>query len=371
VAVVLGSTLTTAQTVTLLESEHLFVDAGLELLDADDVLIQDITSDLIADGSSVSRGIYNTIHGTCRLRISRELQWGWQRLRPFLLASSDDVTYYRFNLGVFLPATPERMVGESPVVYDVDGFDKLDVLNAPIGSSISVASGAAIVDAVESLISGAGEAKVNIDPSAEVTTSDRVYSLTEDWTTLTVCNDLLASIGYQALWADRDGWFRSTPYVSPADRATVWTYDADSASSTVGESRSSVQDYYRAANRIVAINDDPTNDVPVVGDGIYTVSNQSDGLTSIDARGGRIITRIVRGSYASQAALETAATEALDTEKRVANYVTLSVAPNPTHRHFDVVRLIDSALPVDGRFIVTDWELPLSGEDMRLSLRGV
>jgi hypothetical protein len=49
----------------------------------------------------------------------------------------------------------------------------------------------------------------------------------------------------------------------------------------------------------------------------------------------------------------------------------MSVSPNPIHGHFDVVNLRDDAIPVNGRFVVTDWSLPLSGEDMSLSLRAV
>ena len=75
--------------------------------------------------------------------------------------------------------------------------------------------------------------------------------------------------------------------------------------------------------------------------------------------------------YATQAPLESAAQESLDTEKRVADYLTLSVSPNPVHSHFDVVSVVDAQIPVNGRFLVTDWSLPLDGSDMQLSLRGV
>ena len=367
----LGSTLTAAELVGLLESEHLIVDAGLELLDSDNVLIEDITDDFVADGSSVQRGMYRTVHGTARLRVSRDIQWGSQRLRPYLLLSDDDVTFYRWTLGTFLPTVPERRVADSPVVFDVECMDLLDVLNTP-SAGYSLAAGGNIIDAVEALIAAAGESHT-IDQTAAstVTASEKVYPIGDNWTTLGIVNDLLASIGYLGVYVDKFGTFRSQPYRSPADRPTVWTYNADSTSTTVAEDRTSLADYYQAANTIVAINDDPELDVPVDGDGIYTVVNQSDGPTSIDARGGRVIRRIVTGEYANQAALVTAATEALDAEKRVANFVELSVSPTPVHGHFDVVKLIDSSIPTSDRFLVTDWELPLDGGDMRLSLRGV
>jgi hypothetical protein len=368
-----ASALTVAERRALIEADQLTVDAGCELLDADGNLIEDISDDLVAEGSSVARSMYRTIHGSCRLNLSKELQWGSQRLRPYLLLSTTGDVFYRWNLGVFLPSTPERVIGATPAVWSVDGFDKLDILNTPLAASTTVAAGDNILDAVTALLNDAGETRVAFDPTAatEVAASARVYSLVGDWTLLTVCNDLLSSVGYEALWVDRDGVYRSAPYTAPTDRSTVWEYNADNDTTTVGLDRTSTQDYYRAANVIVAISDSPNGDIPTDGDGIYTLTNEADGLTSIGARGGRQIVRHLRGNYETQAALIVAANTAMNAEKRVANYVSLNVSPNPVHGHFDVVRFTDSAFPVDGRFLVTDWELPLNGADMTLALRGV
>jgi hypothetical protein len=372
-AVLHWSSLSPAEQVALLEGHQVFYDAGCDLLDADDGFVEDISGDLVAAGSSVGRGIYRTLHGSCRLNLSRELSWGSARLRPYMLASADGATWYRQNLGVYLPSTPEREIGPIPAVWSVEGFDKLDILNTPHGSTYSVASGAGIIAAVESLITGAGEAKVAIDQTAVAVTApaELVFPLAGDATTLQIINELLESIGYRALRADREGWVRSVPYVSPTDLPLVWTYNADSATTTVSESRTSISDYYQAANVVKGINDNPANDIPTDGDGLYTLTNQSDGLTSIDGRGGRMIRRIIRGTYVSQGALETAVLKVLDAESRVARLFELSVSPNPVHGHFDVVSFVDSSVPVSGRMLVTDWEMPLDGSDMRLSLRGV
>lgn len=398
--VVDASTLSTADVVALIESEQVSVDAGLELLDADDNVIEDISDDLAPEGSMVERGMYRTLHGTCRLRISRELQWGWQRVRPYLLLASNlsnqdyllddggdrltdddgvplvsgawvEPTYYRWNLGVFLLDTPERVIGESPQTWDVEGYDKLDVLNTPHGSTYTISAGDPILAAVEALIAGAGEAKVDIDQTEAAATApgERVFSVIDDWSTLGICNELLSMVGYRALSVDRDGWFRSEPYRSPDELATVWTYSADSSTTSVVEDRTAIEDYYGAANVVFGINDEV--DTPVDGAGLYTLTNPADGPTSIAGRGGRVIRRRVQGSYASQDALITAVTAALDAEKRVAGYLELGVSPNPVHGHFDVVRYVDAAVPADGRYVVTDWSLPLDGTDMRLSLRSV
>lgn len=368
-----SSTLSPAELVALLESTALYVSAGLELLDAADQLIGDISDDFVAEGSTVDRGIYRTVHGACSLNISRQLQWGWQRVRPYLLVAAPDSPWYRFDLGVFVLSTPAINVGETPAVYRVDGFDKLDVLNSPIGSTMTVPAGASILAAVADMINSAGESKVAIDQTAaaEVTVDARVFSIVDDWTTLSACNSLLDSVGYRALSVDRRGWYRSEPYRPPSELGAVWSYSADSESTTVLEDRTSSSDFYRAANVVVAINDSIGDDLPEEGAGIKTASNPADGPTSIAGRGGRQIVRIVRGSFSSQEAVEAAAQSALDAEKRVANLIRVGVSPNPVHDHFDVVNYRDDGIPVSGRFLVTDWSLPLDGSDMTLELRAV
>jgi len=61
----------------------------------------------------------------------------------------------------------------------------------------------------------------------------------------------------------------------------------------------------------------------------------------------------------------------LNANTRIVNYVSVAVSPNPIHDHFDVVDFVDAALGVNGRYLVTEWSLPLDGSDMTLELRGV
>jgi len=376
--VLLWSSLTPAQQVALVEGRQVFYDAGCDLLDSDDVFITSLndeeSSDFIAAGSSVDRDIYRTLHGSARLRISRELLWGSQRLRPYHLISSDNINWYRRNLGVFLPTTPEKALGETPAVFEVECFDKLDVLNQPHGESYSLAAGELVIEAMENLISAAGETKFIISQTSAAVTApaNKLFPLSDENTTLEIINALAESIGYRPLFADREGFYRSAPYVSPSDLPRVWTYNADSERSTVSEQRTSVADYYGAANRVIGYNDDISNDIPTIANGgIVELSNAADGPTSIAARGRTITRPIISGTYASTEALTAAVQAALDVEKRVANFVELRVGASAVHGHFDAVRYMDSAIPVDGNFVVTAWSLPLDGSDMSLSLRGV
>lgn len=394
--------LTAAQVTALIEAENIEVTAGLELYDSDENFIEDISDDLL-DGT-IDRGNYRTIHGTCRLRISRELVWGSQRVKPYLTLTSgagadgswgdgvwgdgtwNDIagTSARFNLGVFLLSTPERRAGETPATFDVDGYDKLEILAHPHGISYEAAAGDAYLTLVEALIAGAGESKVLIDQSAaaEVLPTTRVWPLIrqaadegieQGATTLQIINALLESVGYRSLWVDQDGYYRAEPYRSPADRGAEWAYSADSATTTVAEDRIAGADYFDTPNRIVAVRNDPGESTfPSEGDGIATALNQSDGPTSIDQRG-RTITQIVMvDGVASQSVLEQRANEILDTAKRLDKRLSLSVSPNALHGHFDVVAVTDAQLGLGGaKYLVTDWSLPLDGGDMNLELRAV
>ena len=405
-----GSTLSIAERTALLEVVGPHFDAGCDLLDADDVFIEDISPDFVAEGSSVGHGIYRPLHGTARLLVSRELQWGFQRVRPYMLVASagpardyllsdsgevlltDDgatyfagarlpVTWYRFNLGVFLLSTPQRDSASTPPLWSVDCYSKLKVLSTPYGSSYTIAAGANVVEAVEALIVEAGETKVNITPSSAVQLSVRSFSLgrsdnddgsAQEWTALGICNALLNSIGYRALTDDEEGFFVSVPYQAPDQLGPMASYSADSPTTTVGEDRTAVADFFDAANVVIGINTDLGQDaIPVPDNGIATRSNAADGPTSIAGRGDTEYRRIISGSFASQDALVTAVESALNDEKRITTRVEIMVSPNPAHGHFDVVNYRDDQLSVNGRFLVTDWDLPLNGGDMRLSLREV
>jgi hypothetical protein len=61
----------------------------------------------------------------------------------------------------------------------------------------------------------------------------------------------------------------------------------------------------------------------------------------------------------------------VEADRSIADEVELTVAANPSHWHFDVVRLVDPELGVDRRFVQRRWRLPLDGSDMTIEARGV
>jgi hypothetical protein len=374
--------------VPLVEAVNLTVLPGLELLDSEDRVVDDITDHLV--GGVVERGNYRTIHGTCRLSIDRRLDWGADRVRPYVTLT-DGVRAERHNLGVYLLTTPSRVAGTRPQTWDVEGYDKLEVLNHPPGRTFVATAGESalglirdtirLATSTDSLWGEGGDPKVAIAGlgSDVLVPSHRIWMVgardggdeAGDVTWLRIVNELLAMIGYRGVWVDRNGWFRSAPYVSPVDQAPMWTYDTSSAATTVGPERSEEADFFRTPNRWEVVRDDPSLLLlPSDGDGIVVLDNVDQGPTSQQARR-RIISRTVHVQASSQQALEARARQLRDTDSHVHRYLELMVGPNPNHFHFDVVRVIDPELDANGRWAVQSWSLPLDGGWMRLRARAV
>lgn len=357
-------------TVGIVESAVLSVDCGCDLLSSTGAFVTDISADLTAAGSWIERRVDDTIHGTCELILSRRLAWGSDRVRPWITLTDHLGNAQTWYLGVYVLTTPERRAGESPQTYAVQGYDLLHILTAPYGSTYALASGAVVLTAIGTLLTAAGGTNALSQAAiASTLPAAKVWPLDDKVTTLSIINELLAIIGYESLWVDRDGRWRADPLVADAVKSPVWAYDADSATTTVGEDRAEQADYFAAPNRWVFVNDDAAT-LPTEGAGIYTVSNAADGPTSIAARG-RTINRVVHLKAANQTALVTQADIIVAADKRVARTVELTAAPNPTHWHNEVVTFTDPALGASGTWKVTGWTLPLDGGDMSLSLEAV
>jgi hypothetical protein len=359
--------LTSAQIISVLNADALEVDKGLELLDASDTVVSDLSADLL--GGEVERHNYADVHGTVRLSVSRELAWTTDRVRPYLLLR-DPVTEIstRYNLGVYLLKTPERVLGESPPVFDVSGVDKVSLLQSVVGDTYVVPTGTSYLDAVTSAISAAGAgSRVNLGGPAVGTTlaSPMVWALTESSqaTWLNVVNDLLASVGYIGVWADSDGYFRSGPYATPLTRATEWALSVDDPrTSLVSEDRTEKSEGFEAVNSwrfvqrgIIA--------APSEGSGVYTFTNSSDGPFSVDTIG-RTIRKVVYLDAADQTALVAQGNAVIQADRQVTRTFDLRTGPLPQAGHFDVLTYQDADAGGLTKVQARSWTLPLDGSDM-------
>lgn len=347
----------------IIQSTSLEITPGLELLATDDTLIADISDDLLS--GVVSRNNDADIHGTCRLRISRTLNWHNQRLRPYLtLTDLTTGASARFDLGIYLPETPTRVTGESVATFDVEGYDKLVLLDTPHGIAYTVPAETRILDAVQGLLEERGFTH-SLDPtSSTVALAARSWPLDERNTTLRIINELLSSISYTPLFVDRTGAFCSKPALPLEGQAPVWHYDTTSPRTIVGQEVSEEIDLFAIPNRWIFVRDDPAQAAPVEGDGIYTVLNATDGPTSIAERG-RVITRLVRLDAADQTALIAQGNAIVRDDRQPLAIMRFTGVPNPLHWHDDAITFTAPELGLEAvSFGEQSWSLPLDGSDM-------
>lgn len=356
--------LTDDQVTSILQSDALSVDYGVERLDGNDAWVEDISTDVT--GGEVDRSNFANIHGSCKLNISRALQWGAVRARPYMLLTGAGLTA-RFNLGVYILTTPDRPVGQTPATYAAVGYDKLYLLSQEIGDGYSVATGAVVLDQVRALITASGAGgSVLLDSSANAATltSDMVWTLDANSppTYLRVINDLLATISYRGMWVDQDGAFRSEPYVTPADRAIEYTFTAgDPNLSLVGVNRTQNQDLFPVPNWWRFIRRGLTVP-PTEGAGQYTVQTVASDPTSA-ASLGYFKRSVVFFDAVDEASLQAQGDRQVATDRQVTQMLKLTTAPFPLAGHFDVYQYVDAAL---GTLKVQEssWTLPLDGTDM-------
>lgn len=355
---------TAAQIIELLTGPAVQVTSGLELLDATNLLVEDMSADL--ESGSLSRSNYATIHGTATFNVSRALAWGRDRVRPYMILTDAGVTA-RWNLGVYVMSTPHRVIAETPGVYQVTGSDLLYLLDSPIGDTYVVTSGTGYLAAVRSAINAAGGGtRVLLDGTAEAKTlpADMVWPLTQSTlsTWLDVINKLLKAVGYRGIWCDWDGNYTSEPYQNPTVRAPEFTFDADDAdASIVGASRTVTNDLWQAPNwwRFIA-STWPTT--PAEGSGQYTVQNASDGPSS-QASIGRTVRKVVFVTAADQASLQALGDQTVSTDKRVAELITATLSPSPMQWHMDVAEYVDTAAGGSVKVLTHQWTLDLAGAD--------
>lgn len=334
---------------------------GLEVLDASLNVLADISTSF--QGGKVSRTNLATIHGTCSLTISVDINFETQLLRPYVMIVADDGTSARFNCGVYFAHKPSTQYGTTPLSNAVSGFDRLYLLKRPVGDAYTVTAGTGYLAAVAQAITdaGLGSSTILLDGTASAKTlpADRTWPMvatpqspttatTSGPTTwLRVVNDLLSAVGYRGIWADWNGLFRSEPYMLPATRASEWTFNFDDPLlSTVGNNRTIANDLSNVPNVWVFLRQNLTNTTgdpiePTEGAGQYTVTNQSTGPTSIDRRGLEWVS-VVQLDAVDQATLAALGNARVAADQAVAVTYSVTTAPLPLAWHFDVYTYIDN-----------------------------
>jgi hypothetical protein len=354
-----------AQITALLTSPAVSLSYGLELLDQNNNLTEDVSDNLVS--WSLTRTNTNTIQGVGTFVITMAVQGGSQRVRPYVLMSGAGLTNVRFDEGVYVLTSPATQLNLTPLTYTIQGSDLLYLLSLPIGDSYTVPAGTGYLAAVQEAIAAAGisGSQVILDQTAagSVLPADMSWPLTDGNadTYLDVVSQLLAAINYLPIWADWEGNFQSSPYIAPEGLAPTFTFDLTKNTGViVSDSRTLTGDLWQAPNVWVYINE--SVDDPVEGDGIYTYVNQSEGQSSVDVQEREIVS-VVYGTYPDQPTMEGVAAQAIDQAIQLTATLAVTVSPFPAAWHFDVFEYIDT--PMGGPVVVQSqgWSLASDGSD--------
>jgi hypothetical protein len=354
--------ITEAEILALIAGAQLTVDFGAELLDANDLVVEDISDDLTS--GTVEHNNYADVHGTCSLELTRALDWATVRIRPYQTLTGSGYTQ-TWPLGVYLLTTPETAPGEDPVTYDVSGYDKLHLLQNAVGDTYVVTTGTGYLDAVRAAITASGA--TGLDPLLDGTDQDLTLPAPMVWmldpaapaSWLRVINDLLGAIGYRGLWADATGRYCSEPYQSPLTRSPLWSFDvSDQATVIVGEDRTLTTDNYVTTNwwRFVQNGLDAQ---PIEGTGFYTVDLSG---------GGAKVKAVVALDVAGQTSLVARGDAIVQSTLQIQRTLSITTGPLPILGHFDVVLYRDLDAGLDCKAQVHSWRVPLDGSDTSLTL---
>lgn len=350
------------------------VGMGVDLVDMDLNVIEEVTDWLFA--GTVTRNNFAEIHGAATFSIDTPLDWGSSLVRPYMTmtgpisSTATTNTTMKFYQGVYFLDDPDEDLSQVPPTFNVTGYDILSLLDDAVGDDYSIAAGVGRLARVEEILQGVGITQyvIDQDAAAAVFASPRVWLLEENASWLTIVNDLLSGVGYQGVWTDWNGVVRCQTYDAPEDRAVEWVFSADveDIKKTLLTQRTRrTRDLYRAPNRWVFYRSSNTDGPrPVDGDGRYEYINQTDGDTSVEARG-RVITKEPEGvDVADQYSLEQYAKRAIAADMLRPTRITRETAPFPLAWHMDKYGLQDPALGAAMNVMGASWSKNLDGTDM-------
>lgn len=370
--------LTDEQVLAILTGDLQVTDVGAEVLAADLTVVRDISDQVQIDGAAVNWGSTTAVGSVardCALNLTEELNWGVDLVR-IRVKLDDGHTSAEFYCGVFSLTTPDNVIETDVTVYQVVGYDRLYLLQREVGDSYSVSKGSPVIQTIIDVIAESGLTGVDLDQTAidAVVPANKAWPLlpssTEATQWLDIVNWLLSLINYDPLWCKPDGPYRSQPHLNPATRAPEFTFNADDVTTTiVGQQRTINADVWATPNKWIFVMTGFDGE-PREGDGIYIVVNQSDGPTSIDARGYTKPQQIPVDAV-DQATLESVGNMQVAAAMRTTTTLTLSTSTLPIAGQGDVIDYIDTAAGGGFKAQATAWTMPLDGSPMSWTLQAV
>lgn len=254
------------------------------------------------------------------------------RIKPWARLAMPDGGKVEWPLGVFLLATPERVLDEvGTVTREVEAYDQLLVLNDDkVVDRYSVAAGALYTTAMAALVAAFS---YSIIPSA--LTLPAALEWPPGTPKLRILNDLLGAINYESAWFDESGRLICRPYQSPALRSSEYTYDTSATRGMLTGSVRQGLDLFSVPNKWVLVKSEA--DQPTIV-GTYTNTSTSS-PTSTLSRGRTIVDVREEQDAADQTTIDAKAARLGFESSQVFENVAFTTAAMPMHSNADVLNL--------------------------------
>lgn len=341
--------------------------------------------DLLSSANSIKKSLLNvngagiTYDSTanvqrtlkCTMLDDQSIQWGSDRIKPYVRLRMPDNGYAEFPAGVFLLSTPTQAVDEKSgqIVRSISGYDLMQVVtDNRTTDRYAVAAGTVYTAAIATLLSTAGFMGANIN----ITVTTATLPATQEWpagtTLLTIINTLLAAIAYDSLWFDVNGVAQVAPTVLPTVKPSTWTYTNDGQSVLIPDMQRTY-DLFAIPNTFVLVVSDPSRATSLRS--VYVNSNPLS-PTSTVARG-RTITSFDSSQQApDQTTLDTLAKNAAFAASQIYESLTFSTLIMPMHEHLDVITINQGNLGVSAMYQEIGWSYNLqSGSAMQHKVKRI
>ena len=354
----------------------------------------------ISISGSVSMNRFNDIQRTGRFILKDELDWLLDELQPVMRVRGDDLIkvtvisltdwnardalvwtwdkwdamgvtwdevdggetnrerrapqYDEYSLGMFVLSTPTRATTDGAASWTVEAYDHTVILQEDsLDAPLYIAAGTAYLDAIQSVLVGAGAANVIVaDYIGTALAADREWEIGTK--KLEIINALLTEINYDKLWCDVDGNFVLSAYTEPSPAEIDWTYE-EGELSIIERDTSSILDLYKVPNVFLGICSNP--DLNVDYHSTYINDNPLSPLSTV-RRGRRIVSEVHQlESVTTQADLDAAVVRIAFEANQVEEVLTFHTANNPLHSRKDTLAIWHS--DANGIYVDGEWELPL------------
>lgn len=354
-----------SQVIAALHSPNRQIAFRYDLLDSVNVfkkVLDTVTTASVANNSLAT--IKRT--GKFTLRDDGTINYLSDRIKPWVRLKMPDAGWAEWPQGVFLLSTPPRKTDNTGIYREVEAYDLLQaVSDDAVETRFTVTAGTNYIVAVKDVLDSVGITDQNLAPTDLTLPEDR------DWepgtSKLAIVNDLLTAINYASLEFNEDGQAVAKPYVSPATRASEYTYKNDSTSVIFPGVEQNL-DLFAVPNKWVLVKSEPDAG-PLIG--VYTNTNPNSPTSTVN-RARTIVDYQNNVEAAEQATITALAARAGAEASQIYENIVLPTAIMPFHSNADVLTLEYTRLGISAKFSETSWSFDFkAGARMKHELRRI